>query len=53
MSRKMIAARARCETCDWELDARNGEAVAAQHARKYRHKTVVELTHVNLFDHTG
>ena len=53
MPRKMIAARARCETCNWELDARNGEAVAAQHARKYRHKTMVELTHVNLFDHTG
>ena len=41
MPRKMIAARTRCE------------AVAAQHARKYRHRTVVELTHVNLFDHTG
>ena len=43
MARNMIAARTRCEAV----------AVAAQHARKYRHRTVVELTHVNLFDHTG
>ena len=53
MVRKMIAARAWCETCDWELDAKNGEAVAAQHARKYRHKTVVELSYANTFDHTS
>ena len=31
MARTMIAARAWCETCDWEVDARNGEAVAGQH----------------------
>ena len=41
MARNMSAARTRCE------------AVAVQHARKYRHKTVVELTYANVFDHTG
>ena len=53
MARTMTAARAWYETCDWELDAKNDEAVAARHTRKYRHRTVVELTHVNPFDYTG
>ena len=41
MARKMIASRTWCE------------AVAAQHARKYHHRTVVEVIHVNVFNHTG
>ena len=53
MARTVISARAWCETCDLKLDANNGEAVAAQHARKYRHRTVVEVIHINVFDHTG
>ena len=53
MARTIISARAWCETCDWELDANNGEAVAARHARKYHHRTVVEVIHVNVFNHTG
>jgi len=35
---------AHCEDCDWGTESyKNCQAIAAKHARKYRHKVVGEL----------
>ena len=34
-------AYASCNDCNWELDSKNAQAVAAQHAKKYGHNVLV------------
>ena len=45
MARRLLRIMAWCVNCDWELESRNAEGVAAQHARKYGHKTEGEITY--------
>jgi hypothetical protein len=41
---------ANCQHCSWTSHAKNALAGAAGHARTYRHKTVVRVERVTLFD---
>ena len=47
----LVDIRAWCETCDWKLEARNAQGVAAQHARRYGHTTRGEKGYA--FRYTG
>ncbi len=42
---------AKCEDCDWETGSyKNGQAIAAIHAKKYRHKVSVEFGLAGYYD---
>ncbi len=42
---------AKCEDCDWETGSyKNGQAIAAIHAEKYRHKVSVEFALAGYYD---
>ena len=40
-----IAARASCESCEWFVEARNAQGVAAQHADQYGHTVACDLSY--------
>jgi len=44
-SQHLVIARAFCEDCDWDVDAKNAQGVAAQHAQRNGHTVTYELTY--------
>ena len=41
----LIAARADCEDCEWFVEARNAQGIAAQHADQYGHTVACDLNY--------
>jgi hypothetical protein len=44
---------ARCEDCAWSSTAKNAQAGAASHARTRRHRTIVRVERMTIFDGRG
>lgn len=47
---KIMRCKATCETCGIGWTSRNSIGLAAQHAKKYGHKVVVEVTNQIIFE---
>lgn len=41
---------ARCDSCGWTSNAANAQATASTHARLHRHKVVLRVERVTVFD---
>ena len=45
---------AECKDCDWRTEShKNGQAIAAKHAKKYKHLVTVEIGIVVEYDGKG
>lgn len=43
--------RANCLTCGWQLQSRNAQGTAAQHARRHKHCVVIDVELVRVYNH--